>query len=159
MAQLRSRRSIDRIAVPSGDRGLRSRRTDSVPGQPLGPTELPFCVRRGYEGPQIVINWNLPPVSPDRICLVRKWGEWPRNIQDGLILVDEERPFSTFSYADMDCEAYQVYYYCLFARRAADGVWVLDNKYKGKAFAIPTGYFEHKMWRLLPNVYHEQDGA
>ena len=153
-----SRRSQQVSGVPQVVKGLTSRRSDERQAEPDSLSQLPFRIRRGYEGLQIVINWEIPPVGAEEIALVRKWGSWAQSIEEGVILITDELPFSIFSYSDQQLDAYEVYYYSLFARRVADSAWVTDLHYRGKIFPLPTGYFRDRCWRSLPQVYHREDG-
>lgn len=154
MTTLRSRRSqptSTSFAVP-----LKSRYSEQVTATVLT-GEAVFKVFRGYEGTQIVINWSLPSEGIIKYRLLRRWLAWPENIENGVLLVEDEEPFSIFTYSDRNIEPYQVYYYQLFMLRA-DGVWLMDKKMRGKTFSYPTGYFENKLWELLPEVYRAEDG-
>ena len=157
-APLRSRRSVQRIGTPTTFRGLRSRRSDALTGQSTEGDEFPFRVRRCYDGVQLLINWTVPPVGASEIILIKKWGSWAQNITDGVVLVRDESPFSIFHYSDQEVEAYEVYYYSLFAKRASDSLWIVTNRYRGKEFPIPTRYFEGQLWKRLPSLYHREDG-
>lgn len=153
-APLRSLRSVQVSA--SFNTSLRSLRSvplsvSVVSGQAL------FKIFRGYEGNQIVANWNIPDTGIVRYRLVRRLDAWPENIDNGVNLIEESAPFSTLVYSDRQIESYRVYYYWLFLERA-DGVWIADRKMRGKLFGYPTGYFEEKLWYLLPTVYHVVDG-
>lgn len=117
-----------------------------------------FRVFRGYEGKQIVINWGLDVVTVKEVRLIRKLDSWPENVEDGVMLVQDFFPWTKNSYSDYaDLEIYRVYYYQLFMLRE-DGIWFWDRRLRGKIFALPTGYFEDRLWRSMPNVYQRVDG-
>ena len=156
--KLRSLLSKEKSATVNVADSLRSIRTGGTQGQPTAGTELPFQVWRPYEGVQLVINWIIPPIDPSEIVLKRRLGNWPQSIDDGVSVFQEESPFAVFSYSDRQIDPYVTYYYALFSKRSADGVWVTNRSYRGKAFALPTGYFETKMWDLLVPLYKQMDG-
>jgi len=116
-----------------------------------------FVVFRGYEGNQLVVNWPNPESGADMIRIRRKLYDWPQSAEDGVLLYEEDAPFSVFEYSDRDVESYQVFYYRMFIRRI-DGTWYTDNSLRGKEFPVPTGYFENALWSRLPPFYHKVDG-
>jgi len=116
-----------------------------------------FVVFRGYEGDQLVVNWPSPESGADMIRIRRKLYDWPQSTEDGVLLFEQEAPFTVFEYSDRELESYQVYYYRMFIRRI-DGTWYTDNSLRGKEFPVPTGYFEASVWNRLPTFYHREDG-
>jgi hypothetical protein len=91
------------------------------------------------------------------IRIRRKLYDWPQSAEDGVLLFEQEAPFTVFEYSDRELESYQVYYYRMFIRRI-DGTWYTDNSLRGKEFPVPTGYFEEAVWGRLPTFYHREDG-
>lgn len=75
-----------------------------------------FSVRRGYEGPQIVLNWTPPPDNVSgKIVIVRKIGGYPDNPTDGVVVTEDSTPFdANGAYSDRDIQAGVVYYYKMF---------------------------------------------
>jgi hypothetical protein len=117
-----------------------------------------FRIFRGYEGKQIVINWGLETSGIVEMKLMRKLDNWPSSTDDGVLLVHDVVPWTKSTYSDhLDLDIYRVYYYVLFMMRS-DGVWFWERSMRGKLFALPTGYFEDRLWRSLPTVYHRVDG-
>lgn len=157
LKQLTSRRDgVDRT-TPKMHNFLRSLQSDSITKTPEE-NPFPFIIRRGYEGVQLVLNWNTPPLICSEIRILRAMDRWPENVNDGKLIVSDSYPFSVFTHADLTVGAYNVYYYVLFAKRTADGAWVAPHGYRGKEFPLPTGYFKGKLWDLLPAIYHQVDG-
>ena len=157
LKQLTSQRDGVNEIAPKKTNFLRSLQSVSVTKTPEE-NPFPFILRRGYEGVQLVLNWNVPPLVCDEIRIVRAMDRWPENIHDGKLIVSDSYPFTIFTHSDLTVGAYNVYYYVLFARRKADGAWVAPYGYRAKEFPLPTGYFKNKLWDLLPLVYHQFDG-
>jgi len=107
---------------------------------------------------QLVINWRVPPVGAGEVCLLKKWGSWSENVEDGVQLIRDKHPFTIFEYSDQNVSQYEVYYYSLYSKRVSDDVWIITNRYRGKAFPIPTKYFDDQLWKRLPQLYHREDG-
>lgn len=68
-------------------------------------------------------------------------------------------PFPTSSFSDRNVTEFTVHYYKVFSRLAADSTWVENFAAKDYDFALTTGYFETKLWNLLPGIYHSRDGG
>ena len=118
-----------------------------------------FIVKRGFEGPQILIQWTPPDdVILDEQLLIRKLGSWPENIDDGHVLVHEITPFTVAYYSDREVDPGVVMYYALFGRQILTGNWSTARRMRDKTFAIQTGYFCDKVWELFPRLYHTADG-
>lgn len=117
-----------------------------------------FEVWRGFEGTQIVLNWEVPAGAIAEIKIVRKWLAWPENAEDGVLLVHDEAPFTNFSYSDREIDPHEIYYYAVFFKRT-DGVWFHNRRFRGKTFSCPSGYMKTKLWDFLPNVYHREDNG
>jgi len=143
-------------------------------------------VVRGYEGPQLVLRWT-PPNPAFVLKIVRKLGGYPESVDDGVVVVTDTAPFSVTSYSDRDVEPLFVYYYAMFVGElvpvsragyfphsyfpsgyfcgsyfppAVTTVteYATNEAMRGKEFAVETGFFENRMWGLLPNTYHRADG-
>jgi hypothetical protein len=76
-----------------------------------------FSVRRGFEGPQNVLNWVPPDDSvASQLVIVRKIGGYPTGINDGVIVVSDTTPFTKSSYSDQDVLHGVIYYYKVFVQ-------------------------------------------
>ena len=117
-----------------------------------------FKVWRAVEGPQVIINWKVPDGAIVEVRLIRKYLSWPESIDDGTLLVTDDKPWNVNHYSDRDIDDYEVYYYAMFFKRT-DGLWFFDRRFRGKTFPLPTGYCKGKLWELLPNVYHREDNG
>jgi hypothetical protein len=116
-----------------------------------------FKVFRGFEPKQIVLNWAIESEGIIAMRITRKLDAWSENIDDGMIVFEESRPWTKSTFSDMNLDLSRVYYYTLFMQRA-DGAWVWDRRLRGKEFAVAHGYFEDLLSRKFPNVYPSVDG-
>jgi len=111
-----------------------------------------FIVRRALEGRQIVVEWDI--TGPDRIRLLRKQYSFPNNIDDGVVVLDETPPVSNY-FIDFNIEEEVNYYYRLFLYDA--GMWIEYSTLKGSTFSCDTGFFQSKLFSLLPHLYRNED--
>jgi len=114
-----------------------------------------FEVRRGLEGRQIVIKWGTIPFTYESIRLVRKKLAYPEHINDGVVLISESPPTSKY-YIDLDIDILNIYYYQLFYYKASTD-WVAETTLRGRAFTFDTGFFQNKLWELMPGQFHADD--
>ena len=136
----------------------------SLPGGPLagvlvGPAALmpqDFLIRRGYEGPQVIIQWGDPlePASVDSIRLVRRRFGYPIDPNDGVIIYDG--PTGPVKLSDVDVEACICYFYKIFVF-AKNGDVLVNQDTEGSIIPIETGFFGIKLWDLLPELYKLND--
>ncbi len=125
-----------------------------------------FALRRGLEGPQIIITWEAPEDAPavTAIKLVRRFFSYPGTPDDGLLLF--EGPPDGGRYTDLDLPACQCAYYKIFSQLEETGAWVSLPRAEGAIVPIETGFFagtipagdedgkgKGKMWDMLPEVY------
>lgn len=133
-----------------------------------------FRVERTYDGPQLLLTWTPPdPGVVSRYRILRRKYDYPQKADDGVIVVDtDDVPFATDHFADLSNDYYAArgipdkgiesgvtYYYAFFSLIMATGTWVTDVFARGKGIALPTTYFENKLWDLLPTLYHTADGG
>jgi hypothetical protein len=114
------------------------------------PTE--FMVRRAYEGPQIIIEWDEPLSTIDvtAIRLVRRRFGYPQHESDGDVIFDG-LPADTIL-SDRDVAECICYFYKLFVF-LTDGSILVSIDLQDDVIALSTGYFRQKLWDLLPNLY------
>jgi len=132
----------------------------SVSSSPLAGVEagiarfLPtdFSVRRGYEGPQIIIEWGEPLSTLDvvSIRLVRRRFGFPLHELDGDIIFDG--PPADTILSDRDVVECICYYYKLFVFLTT-GAILVSIDLQDDVIALSTGYFRQKLFDLLPNLY------
>lgn len=61
-----------------------------------------FSVRPGMQGPQVVLTWGQPSLPIAALEIRRKLGEYPRDMEDGTLVVREEGdPSSLSSFVDV----------------------------------------------------------
>ncbi|MFQ5647410.1 MAG: hypothetical protein ACE5GM_10800 [bacterium] len=114
-----------------------------------------FEVTRGHEGPQIKLEWKFFDSNDiDALKIIKKIGAYPLHISDGILAWEDT--ISGF-YADLAVTAGELYYYTLFIQLAGQTEWVFSQKGMGKAHVYKTGYYEDKLWELLPEIYRTHD--
>lgn len=108
-----------------------------------------FTVRRGYEGPQVIIEWNDPddPGGVVSFRLVRRLFGFPTSLSDGLVLFDGAPAANVI--ADLGVEACKCYYYKLFATTTIGDIVTAEST---QNFVIPvqTGFFADFTFDILP---------
>jgi hypothetical protein len=117
---------------------------------------LTFSVRRGYEGPQVIIEWGEPydPPSVLSVSLVRRLFGFPTGPTDGVV-VFTGGPVDTIV-SDVDVEPCRCYYYKLFVT-AQNGDVVVSLSTQGDVIPLESGYYAAKLWDLIPELYKTQD--
>lgn len=117
-----------------------------------------FTVRRGYEGPQLIIEWNEPAdaASLTSIRVVRRLFGFPTDENDGLAVFDGA-PTGGGVVADLDVEPCRCYYYKLFVEVTATGLYESDTVNQGFAIALETGFFAEKTFDLIPETLKVAD--
>lgn len=110
-------------------------------------------IRRGLEGPQLVVEWDAPDSIPlgGVTRVVRKLYEFPLNKDDGLVVF--EGPTGDGFVADIELDACRCYYYTIFILDPLDGTWNYSIATQVSEIAIGTGFFTNKLFDLLPNIY------
>lgn len=131
--------------------------------QPIQPQErdpyavTQFTLRRGWEGPQVVISWAAPP-SPDLVSaikLVRKFHDYPQSPTDGIEMYSGDPEAGSF--ADIDLPPCRCVYYAVLSQRADTGEWVTHPRARGAIMPIQTGWFQQQLIHLLPELYLIED--
>ena len=115
-----------------------------------------FTIRRGYEGPQVIIEWNAPTGSSSIVSfrLVRRRFGFPETEIDGDIIFDG--PPGANKISDINVEACICYFYKLFSFPIGGGV-VVSPQTQGFIIPLQTGFFAPKMFELMPEVYKLND--
>lgn len=125
----------------------------------VGPAALipaDFVLRRGYEGPQIIIEWGDPfdPGSVVSVTLVRRRFGFPTTPTDGVVLfTGAPGPIELSDQAVEDCV---VYFYRIFVV-AVNGDIVFSLEAQGSIIPIKTGFFGTKLWEIIPEFYKLSD--
>jgi len=114
-------------------------------------------LRRGLEGPQLVLTWKAPldSASVDRIVVVRKkyeFAELPTAGGGQTIVFDGPPGDGSVTDIAPDIEPCRCYYYTVFSVKA-DGEEHHDPSTQAADFAIETGFFAKKLFELLPDLY------
>lgn len=111
------------------------------------------AIRRGLEGPQLVLEWEKPATVPlgMEIVVVRKLYEFPNSPFDGEVVFTGAADDGYV--ADLDLEPCKCYYYAIFSHDPFLDVWTFAPSTQASDLAIPTGYFANKLFNMLPNVY------
>lgn len=146
--------AFDRISgLWFGD--INSRNAGPTTGSAL-PTS--FVVRRGFEGPQIYVEWNLPVATGlvTNMVLVRRLFGFPRTYTDPLATIVWQGSVQAKTVSDLNVVAGTCYYYKLFIA-INDGTVISSTDLQGFAIVLPTGYFAEKLWALLPEFFKNAD--
>lgn len=115
-----------------------------------------FVVRRGHEGPQIVISWGASEsvVGASSFILVRRLFGFPMDETDGLVIsTTAPGPLSQSDRAVIHCKCY---FYKLFIVLAGGEV-VSSSRVQGEVVALETGFYARKMFSLLPSFDQRRD--
>src|SRR5579885_2274203 len=109
-------------------------------------------IRRGLEGPQIVLEWDAPKTIPlgAYIRVVRLLYEFSTNPYIGEVVF--EGPAAAGFVADLNVEACKCYYYTIFTW-TPDFVFTFSPSTQASELAIQTGFFANLLFNLLPNIY------
>lgn len=112
-------------------------------------------IRRGLEGPQIIVEWDAPVEPPlgGIIRILRKQYEFATSAYDTAATIVYEGDTSGGYIADIDLEACSCYYYTIFTFDPLTGRWVYSAGTQVSIMAIETGFFTNKLFDLLPNIY------
>jgi hypothetical protein len=114
-----------------------------------------FEVKRAYEGPQVLLEWEF--YDEGRIAgfkIMKKEGAYPLSINDGVLVALGS---SSGAYGDLEVDEGTIYYYTLFVRSVGENDFVFDTISMGKALAIATGYYQDLLWKSLPQIYRIRD--
>jgi hypothetical protein len=116
-------------------------------------------IRRGLEGPQLVVEWEAPIEPPlgGLVRVVRKLYEYATNADDPASKVVFEGDISAGYVADIDLEACSCYYYTIFTFDPLTGQWIYSTGTQVSLLAIETGYFTYRLFSLLPEMYVQGD--
>lgn len=116
-----------------------------------------FEIRRGFEGPQIIIRWE-EPLEPDDVVsftLVRRLYGFPRDITDGTV-VYTGGPIAA-NIADLDVDSCAVYYYKLFVTTSTGSI-VSNASVEAEIKALSTGRLAADLFDSLPRLFQQFDG-
>lgn len=109
-------------------------------------------LRRGLEGPQLILTWKVPADTTDieAIVVVRKKYEFPATVGDGLIVFDG--PPADGFVTDLDLAPCTCYYYTVFTKTFG-GDYLHHVTTQAAELAIETGFFAKKLFNMLPDMY------
>lgn len=131
-----------------------------------------FTVRRGAEGPQVVITWTDPPANNalynqgqyggfqygqalvDKVRLVRKKFDYPQDINDGVTLYEG---LGQEYYGDLALEENTYFYYTLFSHRIVDDTWYSSANVQGFSVALDSQQFIRRLFHWLPEIHRDLD--
>lgn len=118
------------------------------------------AIRRGMEGPQLIVTWEVPSnlVGVEKLVVVRKKYEFPVVITaPGQKTVWEGAPADGYvTDTAPDIEACACYYYTIFTKMVS-GLELYEPVTQVSDFAIETGFFAKKLFELLPDAYVVSD--
>lgn len=107
-------------------------------------------IRRGFEGPQLVLSWTNPGTF-DLIKIRRGVLEFPQNLTDGVEVysgIDE-------IFSDVNVINLVTYYYTIFTIIA--GTPYFSTKTQIYEFPIDNQAAPLELYKLLPEFYREED--
>ena len=112
-------------------------------------------IRRGLEGPQLVVEWEAPKDPPlgGLVRVLRKQYEFPTGADDVSADNVYEGPIDGGYIADTDLEACRCYYYTLFTFDPLTGRWIYSLGTQVGQLTIETGFFADALFNFLPNLY------
>jgi hypothetical protein len=129
----------------------------------IGPTALVTdtrlvqnaAIRRGLEGPQLVVEWDAPLTPPlgGIVRVLRKQYEFANDPYDVAADIVYEGDVDGGYVADTDLGACHCYYYTIFVFDPLTFQWVYSVGTQVSLLAIETGFFTNKLFNLLPNIY------
>jgi hypothetical protein len=127
---------------------------------PTTGTVLPgnFIVRRGYEGPQIFVQWGAPQATGliFQYLLLRRLYGFPQGPDDPQTEIIYQGPPVAMSISDMNVTPGTYYYYKLYAIMY-DGTVQTDTAHQGFVMALSSGFYAQLMWSILPTLYQVSD--
>ncbi len=107
-----------------------------------------FTITRGFEGPQLVLSWEVPALPFDELILMRKRYDFSRSPTDGLVL--QTGDFT--QYTDTDLVHAEYFYYTIFVRRGTV-FFVSVVESNKKAIGFSTGDSLAHLLDCLANVH------
>jgi len=118
-----------------------------------------LTIRRGLEGPQIVLEWEAPEEPPlgGLVRIVRKLYEFANDADDVAATIVYEGDIGAGYLADLDVGACICYYYTVFTFDPLTGTWIYSVGTQAAEMAIETGYFTNRLMSLLPEIYLIED--
>jgi len=112
-------------------------------------------IRRGLEGPQIVVEWEAPEEPPlgGIVRVLRKTYEFASDAYDTAAVNVYEGDVGAGHVSDLDLDPCSCYYYTVFTFDPLTYEWVYSVGTQASLLAIESGYFTDRLFGLLPEVY------
>lgn len=125
----------------------------------LPPTQFKsplIAIPEGYGG--VLLSWDTPGGSWDKIYLVRSSYEYVNAPGDGTLLVTGDAGTAPTQFHDVDLEPGRFYYYTLLVRTTEATPRFTQA---GVAIVLATYDYNYRgqLWEFLPGLYHERDEA
>ncbi len=121
----------------------------------LRPYLKSFNVTYPLEGPQVLLKWEfVDDALIAEFKIVKKELMFPLHINDGILVVHNK---ISGAFGDLDVKNGVIYYYTMFIRPVAGLNYLFSGLSMGKVLALKTGYYEDKLWELLPEIYRIND--
>jgi len=112
--------------------------------------------RRGFEGPQIILNFNMPADAVDFVRVVRKIYDYPVVENDGVLVAEITGvPGEEKNYTDLDITGGETFYYQLMS--FVGGAWYFGPTTRVKSLALQSGTFEERLWNTVTDIYQILD--
>lgn len=119
-----------------------------------------LTLRRGDDGPQIVVTWVAPVAagSVTSIRVIRRQVTYPANESDGTILYSGTP--ATASFADLQVPPGECTFYAVWAQVSTLGNrWVTHPQGRGEEIPIQTGFWGPQLLRMMGDVYTDVESA
>jgi len=112
---------------------------------------------RGFEGPQLVLNWNNPAnAGITKVQIRRTDYDWPRDIGDGDLVIEilNTTPGEFKYYSDLNVTGQKTYYYTIFSYNGS--TWLYDPVGETSEVAFDNRDYT-VLWERLPSIYRVKD--
>lgn len=114
-----------------------------------------FSVRRGFEGPQVLLAWDDPVTisQVESIKVVRKLFDFPANASDGVLVFEGSPNAATI--ADIEgLPALDCVYYAVFSKKFSDDIFFTTERGKKSIIVFEAGNtFSRLMYDISPESY------
>jgi len=124
----------------------------------MGVYATDVIIRRGMEGPQLVLSWtNSDDAGLTAVQIRRGTNGYPESITDGIQVYLDSSPVVSGddSYADVAVSGQVTYYYTIFTQ--VTGVWYHKFSTQKREFPLDGRDFHLRLWESLPAIYRKQD--
>jgi len=113
-----------------------------------------LTIKRGAEGPQLVLNWTLPTLAFTSLRIRRRKAAHPETTTEGVEVLSTT---TLTSFSDTGVTGGEMFYYTIFTEEPA-GVFTFNATTQVSEIALSSGFFEDRMYLdYLPALYRVSD--